>query len=75
VARDKSGAALRACGSLIDCHLQKLAEIEFEQQLAVQGKIAELAGAMSSSVGSSATEAARNVQTIAAATEQLAASV
>ncbi len=75
VARDKSGAALRACGSLIDCHLQKLAEIESEQQLVVQGKIAELAGAMSTSVGSSATEAARNVQTIAAATEQLAASV
>jgi PAS domain S-box-containing protein len=75
VSRDVKGVAERACGSLIDIHEQRTAEIETERQINLHKNVGKLAGSLSSDVGSSAANAARDVQTIASSTEELAASI
>ncbi|MBT9290818.1 methyl-accepting chemotaxis protein [Prosthecodimorpha staleyi] len=75
VTRDANGIPLRACGSLIDIHEQKVGELRAREQVALQSKVSDLAGTMSQAIGGAAAEAAGNVQTIASATEQLAASI
>ncbi|MCV0427622.1 MAG: PAS domain-containing protein [Roseibium sp.] len=75
VARDATGVAERACGSLIDIHEQKISAIETNRQIHLHEKVGELAGSLSNEVGLSATNAARDVQTIASSTEELATSI
>eukprot|EP01037_Dinobryon_pediforme_P021685 gene21685-22620_t len=75
VARDASGIPERACGSLIDIHDAKATELDFRAQLTLQNRVSELAGNLGADVSATAGEAARDVQTIASATEELAASI
>ncbi len=76
VARDAKGNPLRACGSLIDIHAQKMAELENERAEANRRKgIHEIADTLSARVGSSADRATANTQVVATATEELSASV
>ncbi|MEM9634361.1 MAG: PAS domain-containing protein [Pseudomonadota bacterium] len=75
VSRGNSGMAERACGSLIDIHDQKIAQLETERQMKLHERVGELAGSLSQEVGSSAANAARDVQSIASSTEELATSI
>ncbi len=76
VARNASGMALRACGSLIDIHGQKSAELQqVEDEQKRRGMIHDLARSLDSEVGTTATRATSNAQTVAAATEELSASI
>ncbi|MET1416686.1 PAS domain-containing protein [Roseibium sp. HPY-6] len=75
VSRGNSGIAERACGSLIDIHEQKAAQLEAERQMKLHEKVGHVAASLSAEVGSSATNAARDVQAIASSTEELAASI
>ncbi len=76
VARNASGMALRACGSLIDIHGQKSAELEqVEAEQKRRSMIHDLARSLDSEVGITATRATSNAQTVAAATEELSASI
>ncbi|MBP7335372.1 MAG: PAS domain-containing protein [Niveispirillum sp.] len=76
VARDHQGRPLRACGSLIDIHAQKLAELK--QQDAERDRrraILDIADTLTTRVENSANRANANTQTVASATEELAASI
>ncbi|MEN2978227.1 PAS domain-containing protein [Tistrella bauzanensis] len=76
VSRDAQGNPLRACGSLIDIHGQKLAE--FAEARAEEDRrktILDLADTLSARVGMSADRATANTQVVATATEELSASV
>ncbi len=75
VARDRTGMAERACGSLIDIDNQKTAEMEQIVKARENQEIADLSGSLSTRVAGTASAAANDVQTIAAASEQLAASI
>ncbi len=75
VSRDATGLPLRACGSLIDVHTQKVAELHFVEQTRLQGEVASMADHLSTSVSGSASEAAEGVRAIADSTERLAASI
>lgn len=75
VARDAAGMPLRACGSLIDVHDQKTAELGFIEQNRLQGEVASMANHLSTSVSGSASEAALGVRAIAESSEKLAASI
>ena len=75
VARGSSGVAERACGSLIDIHAQKTATMETERQMKLHENVGELSRSLSEEVGTSAANAARDVQTIASSTEELATSI
>ncbi|MGQ9370598.1 methyl-accepting chemotaxis protein [Azospirillum sp. ST 5-10] len=76
VARDSAGRALRACGSLIDIHAEKTAELRQQEAEAARGKaIVALTESLNTNVASAADRATSNVQTVAAATEELAASI
>jgi PAS domain-containing protein len=75
VARDPSGKAERACGSLIDIDDQKTIELEQVVKARENQDVADLSGSLSTRVAKTASEAANDVQTIAAATEELAASI
>ncbi|CAO3413433.1 methyl-accepting chemotaxis protein [Azospirillum endophyticum] len=76
VARDGNGLALRACGSLIDIDAQRQAEL---RQVEMDGErrrsVATLAESLDSEVGTAADRATANAQTVAAATEELSASI
>ena len=76
VARDAQGRPLRACGSLIDIHGQKMAELK--QQDAEKDRqrvIRNIADTLTSRVENSADRANSNTQTVASATEELSASI
>jgi len=75
VSRDRSGLPLRVCGSLIDVHEQKTAELQFLAQAKLQGEVASMADHLSTSVSGSASDAAEGVRAIADSTERLAASI
>ena len=75
VSRNAAGIAERACGSLIDIHDQKTGEIEIGRQVKLLEKVGEIANTLAIEVGSSAGNSAREVLTIASATEELAASL
>ncbi len=76
VARNANGVALRACGSLIDIHAQKSAELQqVEAEQTRRGMIHDLARSLDNEVGNTATRATSNAQTVAAATEELSASI
>ncbi|MBP2299441.1 methyl-accepting chemotaxis protein [Azospirillum picis] len=76
VARDASGRALRACGSLIDIDAQKSAELrQSETEVERRRMVSGLAESLDSEVGSAAERATTNAQTVAAATEELSASI
>lgn len=72
---DARGVAVRACGSLIDVHAAKVADIAGKEQLAQQKTVSDLAANLGNQVSATAEEAARDVQSIAAATEELAHSI
>ncbi|BAI72621.1 chemotaxis sensory transducer [Azospirillum sp. B510] len=76
VARDNTGLAMRACGSLIDIDGQKVAEL---RQVEMDGErrrtVVTLAQTLDSEVGTAADRATANAQTVAAATEELSASI
>lgn len=72
--RDASGVPLRVCGSLIDIHAAMTSEMSMREQIALQSKVSELAGSLGSTVAGAAGEAARAVQSVAATTEEMAAS-
>ena len=76
VSRDAHGNPLRACGSLIDVHSQKLAEIS--QAKAEEDRrqdLVKLARTLDTEVADTATRATTNAQTVASATEELSASI
>ncbi|HYH21227.1 MAG TPA: PAS domain-containing protein, partial [Azospirillum sp.] len=76
VGRDASGRPLRACGSLIDVHAEKLAEIrQVEAEAERRRAIADLADSLGTNVAQTADRATSNAQTVAAAAEELAASI
>ena len=76
VARDARGAAVRACGSLVDIHDSKLAEINQRESIEQRRReIIELADSLESSVAGIAERAAANAQNVAAATEELSSSI
>jgi PAS domain-containing protein len=76
VARDSHGTPLRACGSLIDIHAQKLAEVRQQEAEAERRRmVLDLADSLNALVATSANRATSNAQAVAAATEQLAASI
>lgn len=76
VHRDRDGSALRACGSLIDVHDYKMAQIE---QTKAEAKRRETVLAITDSLNSSITSAVNRAKdsanTVASATEELAASI
>ena len=76
VARDNNGVALRACGSLIDIDAEKLSEL---RQVEMDGErrrtVSGLAESLDREVGTAADRATANAQTVAAATEELSASI
>ena len=76
VARDAQGRPLRACGSLIDVHAQKMAELKQQDaEKERQRAIIEIADILTSRVENSADRANNNTQTVASATEELSASI
>jgi PAS domain-containing protein len=76
VARDISGLAMRACGSLIDVHAQKAAEIsQRDSEERRHKEIADLADALETSAAEIAGRAIANAQTAAAAAEELSSSI
>ncbi len=76
VARDANGTALRACGSLIDVNPQKEAELrQVEAEFNRRRMVATLADSLDANVGSAASRATSNAQAVAAATEELSASI
>lgn len=76
VSRDANGNALRACGSLIDIHMQKLAEIRQNAAEADRrDALVTLAGTLDTEVAETANRATSNAQTVASATEELSASI
>ena len=76
VAHDANGVAARACGSLIDVHAQKMAEISQKDSGEQRRKeIADLAGSLETSVAEIAKRATSSAQAVASAAEQLSASI
>ncbi len=76
VARDANGRPLRACGSLLDVHDQKLAELSRETAETERRKtIAGLAETLSKKVADAAERALGNGQTVASAAEVLSAAI
>lgn len=76
VARDAQGRPLRACGSLIDIHAQKMAELkQQEAEKERRRAILDIADTLTSRVEESANRANSNTQTVASATEELSASI
>jgi PAS domain S-box-containing protein len=76
VARDANGIAIRACGSLVDVHDFKLAEINQRQSIEQRRQeIIGLAESLESSVTGMAERATANAQSVASATEQLSSSI
>lgn len=76
VARDANGRAARACGSLIDIHAQKSAEInQVEAEHTRQQEITRLADSLGANVASTADRATSSAQTVASAAEELASSI
>ncbi len=75
LARNAQGVAVRAVGSFIDVTNEKVAELKSKEQLAQQQKVSDLAASLGNQVATTAEEAARDVQGIAAATEELAQSI
>jgi hypothetical protein len=76
VARDAAGLALRACGSLIDVHAEKIAELRQADAEAERHKaITDLADTLNLTVARTADSATSNAQTVAAAAEELSASI
>lgn len=76
VARDANGRAMRACGSLIDVHAERLADLrQAEAEAGRQRSIADLADTLNTNVAQSADRATANAQTVAAAAEELSASI
>ncbi|MFX9038762.1 hypothetical protein ABTN43_19175, partial [Acinetobacter baumannii] len=74
LARNAQGVAVRAVGSFLDVTNEKVAELTGKEQLAQQQKVSDLAASLGNQVATTAEEAARDVQGIAAATEELAQS-
>lgn len=76
IMRDNKGNPVRACGSLIDVHDQVMAEAE---QAAAQTRrhelVSTLATTLESDVNGTADAATSSAQTVAAASEELAASI
>ena len=76
VARDASGRPVRACGSLIDVHAQKDAELRQTQAETERRQVIErLADSLTANVAQTADRATSNAQTVAAAAEELSASI
>ncbi|MEQ9125486.1 MAG: PAS domain-containing protein, partial [Alphaproteobacteria bacterium] len=76
VSRDPDGLALRACGSLIDIHDLKSAEIRREAAEAERASsIEEIASTLETNIASSVVSAKETSDTVAAAAEELAASI
>ncbi|MGP9822574.1 methyl-accepting chemotaxis protein [Salinarimonas sp. NSM] len=75
IARDRKGVAARACGTLIDVHEQIIAAKESERREIRARDVSARAAQMSGQVAATATEAAGNMQTVAAATEELTQSI
>lgn len=75
LARNAQGVAVRAVGSFLDVTNEKVAELTGKEQLAQQQKVSDLAASLGNQVATTAEEAARDVQGIAAATEELAQSI
>ncbi|SBW03117.1 putative methyl-accepting chemotaxis sensory transducer [uncultured Alphaproteobacteria bacterium] len=76
VVRDAQGVALRACGSLIDVEAHKSAEFaRGKAEAARRELVADLAGNLDSNVVTAADRATASAQSVAAATEQLSASI
>jgi methyl-accepting chemotaxis protein len=75
VSRGASGVAERACGSLIDIHVQRTSEQDQVGKMRHSEDISRRARDVSRNVSSIATETADNMQTVAAAAEELAASI
>ncbi|WP_349360136.1 PAS domain-containing protein [Stappia sp.] len=75
VSRDSSGVPLRACGSLIDIHVMKEAELEAGRKLQLQDRMSELTEGLSRDMESAIGRTADDVQGIASATEELSYSI
>ncbi len=76
VARDAQGRPLRACGSLIDVHDQKTAELkQLDAEKERRRTILDIADTLTTRVENSADRANSNTQTVASATEELSASI
>jgi PAS domain-containing protein len=76
VGRDKNGVALRACGSLIDVDAFKKAEIQSAGAEAERRKsVNALAETLETSISGTVDRAKSSAQTVAAAAEQLSASI
>jgi len=76
VARDSTGLALRACGSLIDVHAQKMGELnQLESEKHRHDDIVTLADSLESSVAAIASRATSNAQAVAVSADELSASI
>ena len=75
VSRDTNGVPLRACGSLIDIHEIKLAELAAKRQLEMQNEVSELTTDLSQKVEQSINQTTSDFESIASATEELSASI
>ncbi len=76
VARDANGRALRACGSLIDIHAERAAELrQAEAEAARQRAINDLTSSLHTNVAQAVDRATNNAQTVASAAQHLSASI
>ena len=76
VSRDRGGVAQRACGSLIDVNGFKMAEVRQANAEAERRKaINNIANTLDSSITGTVDRAKASAQTVASASEQLAASI
>jgi PAS domain S-box-containing protein len=76
IKRDKAGNPLRACGSLIDVHDQKMVEVAQKEGVAQRRKeIVGLADSLEADVGAVAERATSSAQAVASAAEELSSSV
>ncbi|MFN3807618.1 PAS domain-containing methyl-accepting chemotaxis protein [Asticcacaulis sp.] len=75
VLRDRSGTPLRACGSLIDVHEQKLAELSRVEEGRIHHRITQLVESMVTDSTAVATQSSGEIAAIAGATDELALSI
>ncbi len=76
ISRNAHGIAERACGSLIDIHDQKMAEVsQINSAAQRRAEISDLASSLETNVGGIAERATSSGQAVASAAEELSASI